>query len=621
VPYTEGVNSIYEFVKHARDEYFSKSIEVVPGYEFHQYETLRTIELYHNSRFKTSNTDELKREKPFYNICKFRVNVAVRATDLDTKDVVIEADDVGAYAQSFVLSLKNRKWMKETDFDALLNAMGETRAKYGHVVVKKVERPGELQIHVVPWRDLITDQVDITNGVKIERHFYSPSDLQNMVKFGWTNIPDAIATAERQQDATVTGKSRYNRTLGANIEVWEVHGVLPDSYLPENADVEDADKTYSRQMHIVVLDEQQKDETKGVSLFEGTETDDCYKDLAWEKVPGRGLGVGVIEDLFEAQVWTNYSVKQKKDMLDLAGKIIFQTADANIAAKNVLTDLENGSIITTSPNYPLTQVNNAPVGLGALASLMEDWDTQAQNATSTYPAILGSTPPHANAAFRLQASLQNEATAIFEYRRQELGIFVREIYRDWVLPFLVKQIQKTTEFVGEMTPDEVDTISDLIADYETKAKVKSTILSGKVITQPQADAFKVALKQAHVKAGPKRKFKFPKGFFKGDYNVQVNTTGEQQDNQKMLTGIFQIFGAIGQNPTILNDPRMANLFNQAMELLGVSPALMGKGSPTPNTNAMAMPSVPGAPMPAAPAAPQAPAIPSSTLAPGPGVAA
>ena len=48
---------------------------------------------------------------------------------------------------------------------------------------------------------------------------------------------------------------------------------------------------------------------------------------------GRGLGVGVVEDLFEAQVWTNDSVKKKKDMLELAGKIILQTADQSIAAQ------------------------------------------------------------------------------------------------------------------------------------------------------------------------------------------------------------------------------------------------------------------------------------------------
>jgi hypothetical protein len=132
------MNSIYEFVKQARDDYYSKVIEEVPGYEFSQYETLRTIELYHGSKFKIGSKDSVKREKPFYNICKFRVNVAVRATDLDTKDVLIEADDVGAYAQSFILNLKNRKWMKASNFAVLLNAMGQARAKYGHVVIKKV---------------------------------------------------------------------------------------------------------------------------------------------------------------------------------------------------------------------------------------------------------------------------------------------------------------------------------------------------------------------------------------------------------------------------------------------------------------------------------------------------
>jgi hypothetical protein len=73
------VNSIYEYVKKQRDDYRNKPITITEGYEFSQYETLRTIELYHNSRFLSGNTDSLRREKPFYNICKFRVNVATRA--------------------------------------------------------------------------------------------------------------------------------------------------------------------------------------------------------------------------------------------------------------------------------------------------------------------------------------------------------------------------------------------------------------------------------------------------------------------------------------------------------------------------------------------------------------
>lgn len=110
-------------------------------------------------------------------------------------------------------------------------------------------------------------------------------------------------------------------------------------------------------MHVIVLDESDTKDQKvsGATLYKGREDEDPYKYLPYEEVDGRGLGVGVVEDLFEAQVWTNDSVKKKKDILELAGKNIFQTADQNIAAKNILTEIENGQIITTSPNGQITQ--------------------------------------------------------------------------------------------------------------------------------------------------------------------------------------------------------------------------------------------------------------------------
>lgn len=86
------------------------------------------------------------------------MNFAVRATDLDTKNIEIDAEDIGNDGQSYILTYKNRKWMTEANIAQLLNRMGFVRAKFGHVVVKKLERPGELQIHLMPWRDLITDR-------------------------------------------------------------------------------------------------------------------------------------------------------------------------------------------------------------------------------------------------------------------------------------------------------------------------------------------------------------------------------------------------------------------------------------------------------------------------------
>jgi hypothetical protein len=52
------MSSIYEFVKTQRDNYRSQTIEIADGYEFSQYQTLRTIELYHSSKFTIGNKDK-----------------------------------------------------------------------------------------------------------------------------------------------------------------------------------------------------------------------------------------------------------------------------------------------------------------------------------------------------------------------------------------------------------------------------------------------------------------------------------------------------------------------------------------------------------------------------------
>jgi hypothetical protein len=98
------VKSIYKFVAAQRDSYRSDKITVTEGYNFSQYETLRTIELYDNDRFVTGNIDGLDRQKPLFNIVSFRKNVAIRATDLDTKDVKIESERTTktSYAESFL---------------------------------------------------------------------------------------------------------------------------------------------------------------------------------------------------------------------------------------------------------------------------------------------------------------------------------------------------------------------------------------------------------------------------------------------------------------------------------------------------------------------------------------
>jgi hypothetical protein len=125
------MSSIYDFVKKQRNSYRSDTITIADGYEFAQYDTLRTIELYHNSRFTTGSTASLGHDKSFFNFCKFRANVAVRATDLDTKDVQIESERIGpkGFAASFILKPQEPQLDEAERLRQFLNGLGQTRAK------------------------------------------------------------------------------------------------------------------------------------------------------------------------------------------------------------------------------------------------------------------------------------------------------------------------------------------------------------------------------------------------------------------------------------------------------------------------------------------------------------
>jgi hypothetical protein len=362
---------------------------------------------------------------------------------------------------------------------------------------------------------------------------------------------------------------------------------LPTCYLagtsekyPEDYGKEDE---YERQMHVIVLNESEKNNVTGVTLYGGIEDEDPYKYLPWEEVDGRALGVGVVEDLFEAQVWTNYSVKQKKDMLDLAGKILFQTADSSVAAKNILTDLESGTIITTAPNLPISQVNNVPASLPAFSELIDEWNTQAERVSSTPAALTGEDMPSGQ-PFRLAALLNQEAGSMFVYRQQEAGIFITEIYQDWILPFLVRKIRQDKELVAELERDELESVANALAQHEAFKMAKQKILSGEIVTPEQMNTVFETVKASHLSSGTRRTFSLIEDMFKDwEGKIEVITTGEQKNKAVMLETLFNIFQVVAKNPGVLQDPVLRRLFNQIVEAAGYSPLLLdGPNGPAAN---------------------------------------
>lgn len=549
---------ISKYIRQKIEQYKRDEVEIVPGLNFNAYENFRSIEFISNSRYLSGQTDRRGKLKPFYNITNFRVNVATRATDLDTKDIQIVADEPQFVTTSFLLQKGVYNWMKDANYAKTLNEMGYTRAKYGQLLIKKCEYnddgEDELEIEVVDWRNTVVDINDPTKLV-IETHYMDASDLSEK-KDVWENVDEAIIQSEKTKE----GK----------LEVYEATGYFPESFAPDG----ESETDYKLQKFYLFYAGARKEAT---IMYHEFLKENPYKSLAWEKVSGR-LGRGIIEDGFEAQKWVNDAVIKEKEAMELGSKVIFKTTDDKIQ-NNILSEVENGQIIKLQQGTDLNIANTITNALPEFSKLKQDWDTQYERVSSTFNAITGETMP-SGTAFRSVAIQNQEATSMFDYRREEMGIFQVEVFEDWIIPFLIKKFNKKHILKGEFTPEELQKIDEDFATYTANQKANELIDSGKVVYAEDLKTIIEAEKEL-LKQGKNIRFiDVPKNFFKSwQPRVTIVTTGEQRNKAVILESLNNMLTTIAQAPQILQDPTMSRIFAKIIEVsgAGISPLTLGIG--------------------------------------------
>jgi len=536
------------------------TIQVTDGLEFNQYQTLRRIEFYTSSRYLTglNNRDSRGRLKPFYNITNYRVNIATRATDIDTKDIQIIADSPKFFPISFILQKEVYNWMKDTNFAKTLNEMGFTRAKYGGLLIKKCMEDDELNIEVVDWRNVITDPV-YPDELVIEKHYMNAGELSEMIDV-WDNVEEAMDIARKSTDQKAC--------------VYEITGEFPESYSPDGGD----ENVYKYQKFYIL----KNGKTKHKILYHEFLEDENYMYIPWENVPGRGLGRGVVEDGFEAQMWTNDSVVREKEAMELGSKVIFKTTDSEVQ-NNVLTEMENGVVIKLSPGTDFNIANTITNALPEFSRNVEAWNSQYERVSSTFGAITGETMP-SNTPYRTTAILNQEATSMFDYRREEMGIFLTEVFNEWVLPYLIKKLNKGHILRAEFSTEELKAIDDSYSNYVANEKVMKLILSGKPIYAEEYAQVVAGIKDSLKTTKQHRFLDVPKGAYQGfKGKVTVMTTGEQKNKAVVLESLNNILLTVAKAPQVLTDPKMSQIFGEILELSGsgLSPTSLGLGEGQP----------------------------------------
>lgn len=544
---------------------FNIPIQVIDGYDWNFPSHVQLSTLYKNSKYLTGNSDD----KPFKNIIRPILNLAYRAVGFDVKDIVLFVNKASIFFKSFLVRKFHEKWARENEMDTFIDSMVEDYCTFGGALIKNVNKSVP---EVVPLQSLaFCDQTDILSGPFGIKHYFSPDQLKEKEEFGWggkssdVTIDELIVLAENSK----TSKDGVStETPGKYIEIYEVHGTFPEYFIGGESD------KYTSQIHIVGFYTDSSGAKQGLTLFKGTEKELPFKFISRDPIYGRALGMGGAEELFEPQVWVNYDVIRMKDMLDAAAKTIMKTTDPTLSAKHPsgLKDVDNLEILELKDNTDLSQVDTYPRNLAVFDKAIGEWERHAQQMGAANETIMGESPA-AGTPFKLQELVTAEAHSLHEYRKGKLATFLDEIYRDWVIPHIVREINKGQEFLAELELDELQEIAEQVVENAKNKKIKEQILNGEI---PNIEGFEDTTRQEFLKGGNKRFVRILKDELKkAPVDVKVNIAGKQKNLASMTDKLVGVFRQIVMNPAVLDDPRMAKILNIILEYSGLSPIDFG----------------------------------------------
>lgn len=562
--------NIYSQIRQEQKEFYDNSIEVVSGYSFNQYETIKRIHLYLNSQYEDTNLF-LGRDKLFFNIVNSPCEVAMRMLNIDTKNIRLYPTNPKSYFSTFLLEKELQQWLKTSKMGRLLNQIAEEAPRYGSVVIEKTKDGASL----VDLRKLILDPT--VERIQKSRFittisYFTPSELRAT---GWNNVDVAIERfgqnegMQSYEDRTTIVTQMQSTPY---IKVYKRYGEVPEWWI----DGGKSEKMVKAVFIVAGVEEQEKNaEGKvigelGVTLFKSKWYKEYpFKDFHYTKVKGRWLGLGIVEMLFDVQVRMNELKNQKRISMELSSFHLFTTPDKTIV-RNVLTDLQNGDILI-SPNG-IQAVANEERNLPAFQQEEESYKLQADRLSFAFEAVTGAPLPSSTPA--TNALLANQsASSVYAFKRENLAIFLQEFFNDLVLPQLLKDLsaEHIMKFAG--TAQELMKIDLAASEVIANDFIKSKIINGEVVTQEEVDALKARYIESNRKLGENRFLKIKNAFYDdAEFEFDFIIGNEQADPATIVQNTQTVFMAIAQNPTILQDPLVKMLFFKYAEQLGVSPA-------------------------------------------------
>lgn len=557
------METIFDYVKE-QEENYSKPVELADGWDWSMKEHIEHSFLYLNGQFVEDN--ENRDLRPNKNIVLPILNIQHRTEGFDVKDIELYADNKDEFFKSLLIKKYHDKWALEEQIDTFIDEMVESYCNYGGVLVRKTKNA---KPEVIDWKSVaFANQTDVLNSPFAILHEMSFSQLKSEAKArGWGGDG-----ADIDIESLINLVKKEDKDI---VEIYEVHGEMPIEWLGEESEEmpDGISKEDVNQVQIIAFYQDENNNSVGVSLFAKRMPVLPFKLLKRDDIPSRALGRGGVEELFEAQMWTNWNEVKITEMLDAASKTLFVSDDPTFKSRNNLNDARNNEVFSLQEGKSLGQMDTFPRNLPVFNEAVNRFWEHAQLVGAASDPLTGETPK-SGTPFKLFEAQQVEGRGMHKYRQGKLAVFMDEIYRDWILPHLAKEIVKPKEFMQELSVDEMQAVADKVVVKKTNEFKKQMILGMQEVTPELVDMYEQEIRSDIAKGGNKRFFKILAGEMK-DISIAVSTNiaGKQKNLALMTDKLVNLLRQYMAAPELRNDPEMGKLVNTVLESSGLSPIM------------------------------------------------
>jgi hypothetical protein len=138
----------------------------------------------------------------------------------------------------------------------------------------------------------------------------------------------------------------------------------------------------------------------------------------------------------------NKTKDQEDKAQELAALILFQTA-TDMVAKNVLTDVDNGEILK-APSA-INRLDNTNKDLPAMQEIAKAYELHTDLETFSADLLGGQQTPASATLGAVKTQLQ-ASSSVYDYKKENFGIFLKEFIDDLVFPEFEKEITQKHSF-------------------------------------------------------------------------------------------------------------------------------------------------------------------------------